>query len=259
MTAVPRNPRVSELRELFRHLNAFRAVFEETGLEDITTPDGNVWSIWDLEYLHDQLPRLRTRQQQAITLCLIHNMRERDAAVAMGVSETNPVMMYATLGLQRLLDMVDAGELVRFREQRLSRRELASLHQVSVVTLVSQVRGVVSVVSNECWVYPNPTPNPPVLMLRSARSISGFTPVSPLKLLFENLIGPIPRGSDLVHTSRIPPFSISCVNPYHAELIHSPAYKEHLRQMHEAYLIAKKRRIEALADEYIRSRKDVMS
>lgn len=114
MTAVPKDPKISELRELFRNLLAFRAVYESDGIDQLHAPDGVVWSLWDLEYLYRQTQRLTLRQRQAIELCLIHNVREQDAAVLMGVSPTNPVGMYASLGLRRLLDMIESGELSRF-------------------------------------------------------------------------------------------------------------------------------------------------
>lgn len=110
--------RVSTLRELFRNLVTWRALFETDGVEEITGPDGKTWSLWDVQYLYEQVGRLPPRQRQAIELCLIQNIKERDAAVMMGVSETNPVMSYATLGLEKIVDMVEAGSLARFREDR---------------------------------------------------------------------------------------------------------------------------------------------
>lgn len=216
VTATPKNPRVSELRELLRHLAAFRAVYEETGQETITTPEGNEWSLWDLEYLKAQFGRLTLRQQQAITLCLLHNLRERDAAVAMGVSETNPVSMYASLGLQRLLDMIDAGELARFREHRLDTAALAARHSDSHTVLVKQIESVITKVPGDCWLYPNRSAAPPRILIRSARSASGFFAVSPLEVLFQAYVGATPNGTDFAHSRAIPAFSISCVNPFHA-------------------------------------------
>lgn len=105
------------LRELFRNLVAWRALYETEGVEEVTGGD-QTWSIWDVEYLYEQVPHLPPRQRQAIELCLILNIREVDAARRMGVSETNPVMMYATFGLQKLVDMVNSGSLARFRADR---------------------------------------------------------------------------------------------------------------------------------------------
>lgn len=73
--------------------------------------------MWDVDYLESQLYRLPKRQREAIILYLINNMREADAAVAMGVSATNPIGIYATVGLQKLVDMIDRGDLSRFGKE----------------------------------------------------------------------------------------------------------------------------------------------
>jgi hypothetical protein len=236
MTAVPKNPRVSELRELFRHLNAFRAVYEDTGLEDITTPQGVRWSLWDLEYLHSQLYRLTLRQRQAIVLCLEHNVLERDAAIAMGVSITNPVAMYATLGLQRLLDMIDGGELARFRDQRTDEGDAHSRRLTWLERMAIQIRARIIEAPNGCWLYPNPTPGPPALLLRSARSASGLMTVSPMKVMYRAYVGPVPEGCTVEHTEETPPFSIACVSPRHGVLNFSPQYKNQIQKMAARYI-----------------------
>lgn len=239
MTAVPANPRVSELRSLFRHYLQFRATFEETGLEIITAPDGKEWSIWDLDYLRSQFSRLTLRQQQAINLCLIHNMREKDAAVAMGVGATNPVSMYATLGLQRLLDMVDAGELRRFREQRISGEEQQDRHDDSVKNLVSYIEKQITEVSTGCWLYPNRSPKPPRMLIRSPRASSGFLSVSPAEILWRHYIGALPDGATLEHRSDIVAFSISCVNPHHGQVAFSVAYRDRVQVLASRYKAGK--------------------
>lgn len=245
MTAVPKNPRVSELRELFRSLVAFRAVYEETGAETITTPEGHEWSLWDLEYLRAQLSRLTLRQQQAITLCLLHNMRERDAALAMGVSETNPVSMYASLGLQRLLDMVDAGELARFRENRFEKTDLAAGHNDSATMLIRQIESVITKVPGDCWLYPNRSVNPPRMLIRSARSANGFLSVSPLELLFQVYVAPTPRGTTFAHSVFIPAFSISCINPHHAVATLPRAYRDRVQLLAAQYRPAPRKLVSA--------------
>lgn len=107
---------VGVLRELFRNLQAFHAVFETDGIDIIIGPDGTEWCLWDLEYLYREgLPMLPPRQRQAIELCLIHNVKESDAAVRMGVSPTNPVAMYATSGLQKLIGLIESGSFSRFQ------------------------------------------------------------------------------------------------------------------------------------------------
>lgn len=108
---------VSTLRELLRNLVSWRAVYETDGVEVLVAPSGTSWCLWDIEYLYDQIHLLPPRQRQAIELCLIRNIKEKEAAVIMGVSETNPVMMYASLGLAKIVAMVESGSLPRFRRE----------------------------------------------------------------------------------------------------------------------------------------------
>lgn len=91
------------LRELFRHLQEFEALFQAEGIDSLTGPDGTVYSLFDLRRLYDMrvilLPRQRAR---AIEMFLYEDMREQDAAVAMGLSPDTPVAIYATQGLKQL-------------------------------------------------------------------------------------------------------------------------------------------------------------
>jgi hypothetical protein len=102
---------VSVLRELFRNLQAFRAYVEAGGSEDLIWK-GHEFNYWDLEriynYSQEALPR---RQHQAIFLCLYQNVLEKKAAEIMGVSPTNPVAMYATKGLEKLISDLRAGRI----------------------------------------------------------------------------------------------------------------------------------------------------
>jgi hypothetical protein len=95
---------VTTLRMLFRNLLAFRALYEDCGIDEITSPDGVTFSLWDLERLYDCVPQLPVRQAQAIEWCLVRGEREKDVAVRMGLKPNNPVAMYATLGLQKLIE-----------------------------------------------------------------------------------------------------------------------------------------------------------
>ena len=109
---------VGTLRELFRNLQAWHSTYESDGVDVITGPDGEEICLWDIDYLYSQLWRLPKRQREAINLYLVENMRESDAAVTMGVSATNPIGIYATVGLGKLIDMINAGELPRFGNKR---------------------------------------------------------------------------------------------------------------------------------------------
>ena len=105
---------VTVLRELFRNIQQFKALYETEGIDSITSPDGEEISLWDLLYLYEQLPLLPRRQHQAIELYLVKNQRETDAAIAMGLSPTNPIGIYATVGLGKLVAMIDNDELPRW-------------------------------------------------------------------------------------------------------------------------------------------------
>lgn len=109
---------VAVLRELLRNLQAFRAFYESEGIDTITGPDGVDYCLFDLEHLYVQVRLLSPRQRQAIELCLVSNVKEKDATVIMGVSSTNPVMMYATNGLHRLCKMIEEDGIPRYSEHR---------------------------------------------------------------------------------------------------------------------------------------------
>lgn len=106
------------LREALRNYQHWKSLFEAREVPDVLDSEqtGYALSLWDIEYLIDNLHLLPPRQRQAIQFCLIENMKEKDAAVRMGVSPTNPVSMYAMSGLTKLVALVKAGALPRFRE-----------------------------------------------------------------------------------------------------------------------------------------------
>lgn len=107
---------VAVLRELFRNLQGFRVLYEQDGVDVLVGPEGEEYSLWDIETLYKFAAELPSRQHEAIELCLIHNLRERDAAVTMGVSETNPVSMYATVGLEKLVSIFNDNRLYAQRQ-----------------------------------------------------------------------------------------------------------------------------------------------
>lgn len=235
MTAVPRDPKISELRELFKYLQEFRSTYEETGLDEISTPFGNTWSLWDLEYLYRQCSRLTIRQQQAITLCLVHGMKEKDAALAMGVSETNPVMMYATLGLRRLLDLIEAHELDQFRVDGLTEHErrmssLSGLHQ-----LAGMIKSNVRVMSRNCWLLSGHRPGDrPRIRVRTPLTSSGVMLLDPVRIMYEAHIRSVPRLFTLSHPSG---FAASgCVNHDHMSLVMTDEGKRTQARLYEYYV-----------------------
>lgn len=103
---------------MFRSVQEFRSYYEATGNSVLTTQHGEI-CLFDIEHLLEQVERLSPRQKQAIELCLVQNMRESDAAVAMGLKDTNPVAMYATDGINHIIAMIGRGEVPRYREAAL--------------------------------------------------------------------------------------------------------------------------------------------
>lgn len=227
MTAVPRDPAISELRELFRHLQEFRAVYQETGVDEIVTPYGRRWTLWDLEYLLAMSDKYLTpRQRQVITLCLVHNMREKEAAQVMGVSRTNPVMMYATLGLRRLLDLIESGTLDRFRQQPLNGD--ASLRRVIArERLVQHIRPRLRVSTLGCWVYPTTNLlDEPFIRIPSIAASSGFRTVHATYVLYEHYVQPIPKTHVLVHQLPAGHYFRACTNPEHFSVEMTPEARQ---------------------------------
>ena len=78
-------------------------------------PDtGEEYALADIQYLYECRSLLSPRQKQSIELFLYDNVLEKEAARIMGVSETNPVAMYATHGLRRICEMAEQGLLPRY-------------------------------------------------------------------------------------------------------------------------------------------------
>ena len=99
------------LRELFRNLKEFEALFETEGTDTIQGPDGTEYCLFDIKRIYDARFLLSLRQSQAIAMFLVDDIRERDVAAGLGVSEVNPVAIYATQGLRRLCSMYETGML----------------------------------------------------------------------------------------------------------------------------------------------------
>lgn len=108
--------RVSTLRELFRNLNTWKMLYESDGIDLLVAPDGTEWSLWDVDYLAtDGLRYLSRRQSEAIRWYLVEGLREKDVAGLMGIAPNNPVGQYASNGIGVLLELMDAGQLPRFK------------------------------------------------------------------------------------------------------------------------------------------------
>lgn len=211
--------RVSELKSLFRHLQEYRSLREHHGVDEITSPSGVAWSLWDLEYLLIQSQQhLSFRQAQAIQLCLIDGLSEREASIRMGISPTNPVAIYASQGLTRLLKLMDAGLLPRFLPD--SGRMTEIHHDQRRQALERAAKKILAEVRIDepscCWIYPLSDPRvEPVVRIRSSTAPSGHILVHPRVLVYEATVDRVPAGYGLDHRSAAYYFR-GCTNPEHA-------------------------------------------
>lgn len=118
-TMYDKNGKMSEesfvklMRGVFRNLQTFRSLYEETGKDTIVYDDITL-NLFDMEHLYGQRRLLSLRQQEAIELFLEQDIKEKDVAIMMGVSETNPVAIYATQGLKKMYQMIDSGVIQGF-------------------------------------------------------------------------------------------------------------------------------------------------
>lgn len=214
---------VAELRTLFRHLEELRSLYEAEGVDEIETPQGNRWSLWDLEYLYaesQKQPTLTTRQSQAITLCLVHGMSEREASRIIGTAPTNPVAIYANQGLARLLELIEAGQLTRFQPIVDPDQVQAQHRQDALQRISAQIKANVTVETTGCWVYPlsHPTVDP-AIALRASTAPRGYLLVHPLHVMYQALVGPIPFGHRVAHHDLFEYYFRGCANPEHAVLL----------------------------------------
>lgn len=101
---------VDGLRVVLRGLQAWRDLFEIYGADLYTVKDDNgiEWNLYEVEQLYRISQEVLTlRQAQAVRYFLVGNMREEDVAVAMGIKPTNPIGLYATEGLKRLVEIAN--------------------------------------------------------------------------------------------------------------------------------------------------------
>lgn len=216
---------MNELRQLFRYLQEFRSLYELEGIEEITTPSGSTWSLWDLEYLYERSAQLLTpAQYRAITLFLVHDIKEQDAAEMMGVSRTNPIGMYAALGLSKLVEFIDAGGLERFRSRHEGwQSDHYRMALGSTQRLAGQIKEDTEVIEGDCWRFlPAPAGLPPRIRLKSRATVSGFLYVHPLAVMYVAHGGYIPTGYTVLLRSQVwehyTDCHLACVNHEHARL-----------------------------------------
>lgn len=99
-------------RELIRNLQHWRALYEADEAPDVLTAgDGVEYCLWDVEKFYAARRSLPERQQMTIQMNLYEDRSEKDCAKEMGIGLNNPVAMYGTVGLTRLLAKAVSGEI----------------------------------------------------------------------------------------------------------------------------------------------------
>lgn len=99
-------------RELIRNLQHWRALYEADEAPDVLTAGDDVeYCLWDVEKFYAARSSLPERQQMTIQMNLYEDRSEKDCAKAMGIGLNNPVAMYGTVGLTRLLAKAVSGEI----------------------------------------------------------------------------------------------------------------------------------------------------
>lgn len=92
----------ARLEAVLRHYYEFLALYEDSGIDEISMEDGTRVNILDLLRGIDELPE---RQKQAVVLTCLMNLKERDAARIMGFPKwSSPVGTYKKLALARLIE-----------------------------------------------------------------------------------------------------------------------------------------------------------
>jgi hypothetical protein len=153
---------VETLREMFRHLQAWHSLYEAEGIDVLTGPDGEEWSLWDIDILYEMSQYyLSVRQRQAIKLCLYDNFSEARAARSMGTDESNPVTMYASSGLETLVHLYRVGMLPsvsQFRREK-AKASFRNKQAVPAPDWAYEWADTVADIIEETYVKPRPRTN----------------------------------------------------------------------------------------------------
>lgn len=97
---------------MIRNLQHWHSLFEADEVPDVlVASDSRSYSLWDVIFFYEQRLVVPLRMQESIQFCLYENMKEKDAALRMGVKASNPVSVYATIGLTNMLAKATQGEL----------------------------------------------------------------------------------------------------------------------------------------------------
>ena len=100
------------LIRILRNLQFFYSLYMNDGIDTLTGPDGDLYSIFDLMDLYEKRTALLSPQRaKAVELVFFMDMTERDAALAMGLAPGAPVSSYASQGA-KVLAAAWTGEAV---------------------------------------------------------------------------------------------------------------------------------------------------
>lgn len=103
---------VNTHRELIRNLQSWHSLYEAGEVPDVlVASDSRDYSLWDVQRFYEGRSICPPRMQESIQYCLFENMKEKDAAVRMGIKASSPVSIYATIGLTSMLSAAFLGEL----------------------------------------------------------------------------------------------------------------------------------------------------
>ena len=92
------------LEKILNNYQEWRAVYAKTGNPDLKLLNGITINIYDILNGIEDLP---PRQKQALVLTCLENMKEADAAKAMGFEKwSSPVGMYKRKALRTLCDTI---------------------------------------------------------------------------------------------------------------------------------------------------------
>lgn len=99
-------------RELIRNLQHWRALYEaREAPEVLVAGDGHEYCLWDVERFYAARHLLPDRQERTIRLNLYEDRSEREIAEILGIGRNNPVAIYGTVGLTRLLALAVKGDV----------------------------------------------------------------------------------------------------------------------------------------------------
>lgn len=88
---------------MLRNLQFFYSLYLSEGIDTVTGPDGDLYSIFDvIDIFNKRTVLLSPQRAKAVELVFYRDMTEREAALAMGLAPGAPVSSYASQGAKLL-------------------------------------------------------------------------------------------------------------------------------------------------------------